>query len=57
VLKVVALIVNLAILAYLLFAKRLFGLRGGTAADEALRERDMGWTALAANAPEATSRA
>ena len=38
-------------MVYLLFAKRLFGLRGGTAADEALRERDMGWSALAANAP------
>jgi uncharacterized membrane protein (DUF2068 family) len=56
-LKIVAMIVNIAILVYLLFAKRLFGLRGGTAADEALRERDMGWTALAANAPEATSGA
>ena len=44
-------------MVYLLFAKRLFGLRGGTAADEALRERDMGWSALAANAPEAASRA
>ena len=56
-LKIVAIVVNIAILAYLLFAKRLFGLRGGTAADEALRERDMGWSALAANAPETTSRA
>ena len=43
-------------MVYLLFAKRLFGLRGGAAADEALRERDMGWSALAANAPEAASR-
>jgi uncharacterized membrane protein (DUF2068 family) len=57
VLKVVALVVNLAIVAYLLFAKRLFGLRGGTAADEALRERDMGWQALAENAPEARAGA
>lgn len=55
-LKIVAIVVNIAILVYLLFAKRLFGLRGGTAADEALRERDMGWSALAANAPETTSR-
>jgi len=57
VLKVVALVLNLAILAYLLFAKRLFGLRGGTAADEELRERDLGWGALEANAPEARARA
>jgi hypothetical protein len=55
-LKIIAIIVNVAIVVYLLFAKRLFGLRGGTAADEALRERDLGWSALEANAPEATSR-
>ena len=57
VLKIIAIVVNVAIVVYLLFAKRLFGLRGGTAADEALRERDLGWSALAANAPEATSGA
>ncbi len=56
-LKIAALLINIAILVYLLFAKRLFGLRGGSAADEALRERDIGWEALAANAPEATGRA
>ena len=44
--KVVALIVNLAIVAYLLFAKRLFGLRGGGAAEEELRQRDVGVEAL-----------
>lgn len=44
--KVVALIVNLAIVVYLLLAKRLFGLRGGAAAEEALRERDVGVEAL-----------
>jgi len=55
-LKIIAIIVNVAIVIYLLFAKRLFGLRGGTEADEALRERDMGWSALAANAPEVTAR-
>ena len=37
---------NLAIVIYLLFAKRLFGLRGGAAAEEALRERDVGLQAL-----------
>jgi uncharacterized membrane protein (DUF2068 family) len=44
--KVVALIVNIAIVVYLLLAKRLFGLRGGAAAEEALRERDVGVEAL-----------
>jgi uncharacterized membrane protein (DUF2068 family) len=44
--KVIALIINLAVVIYLLYAKRLFGLRGGAAADEALREQDVGWEAL-----------
>ena len=44
--KIVAFIVNVAIAVYLLSAKRLFGIRGGAAADEAARERDMGWEAL-----------
>jgi uncharacterized membrane protein (DUF2068 family) len=44
--KVIAFIVNVAIVIYLLFAKRLFGLRGGAAAEEQLRERDMGVAAL-----------
>jgi hypothetical protein len=45
--------VNLAIVLYLLLAKRLFGLRGGAAADEALRERDLGWASLERTSPEA----
>jgi uncharacterized membrane protein (DUF2068 family) len=44
--KVIALIVNLAVVIYLLYAKRLFGLRGGAAAEEARREQDVGWAAL-----------
>ena len=52
-LKVFALVVNLAIVIYLLFAKRLFGLRGGAAADEAERERDVGWQALERSSPGA----
>jgi uncharacterized membrane protein (DUF2068 family) len=51
--KVVAFIVNLAVVVYLLYAKRLFGLRGGARAEEALRERDVGWQALEATAPPA----
>jgi uncharacterized membrane protein (DUF2068 family) len=52
--KIVALIVNIAVVIYLLFAKRLFGLRGGARAEEELRERDMGWTALERTRPQAT---
>jgi uncharacterized membrane protein (DUF2068 family) len=49
--KVSAFMINVAVVAYLLVAKRLFGIRGGAAADEALRERDMGWPALDAATP------
>jgi uncharacterized membrane protein (DUF2068 family) len=52
--KIFALILNLAVLAYLLYAKRLFGLRGGAKADEELRERDVGWQALDRTAPDYT---
>jgi uncharacterized membrane protein (DUF2068 family) len=45
-LKVLALAINLAILLYLLWAKRLFGLRGGGEAERAARERDSGWEAF-----------
>jgi uncharacterized membrane protein (DUF2068 family) len=45
-LKIVGFIINLAIVVYLLYAKRLFGLRGGGAADEAERRRDMAWDAI-----------
>lgn len=45
-LKIVALLINLAVVVYLLFAKRLFGLRGGGRAERAERERDTGWPAL-----------
>jgi uncharacterized membrane protein (DUF2068 family) len=44
--KVLAFIINVAIVIYLLFAKRLFGLRGGAAVEEELRERDVGVEAL-----------
>jgi uncharacterized membrane protein (DUF2068 family) len=49
--KLAALVVNVAVVVYLLFAKRLFGLRGGAAADEAQREHDVGWGALERSAP------
>lgn len=49
--RIFALAVNLLILVYLLFAKRLFGVRGGAAADRRARERDSGWAALEAVTP------
>lgn len=49
--KVVALVVNVAVVVYLLVAKRLFGLRGGAGAEEAARAADQGWDALARTAP------
>lgn len=45
-LKIVTLIINVAVVVYLLLAKRLFGLRGGAAAEAAERERDAGWPAI-----------
>jgi len=44
--KIVAFVVNVAVVVYLLVAKRLFGFNGGRAAEEALIERDMGWPAI-----------
>jgi uncharacterized membrane protein (DUF2068 family) len=46
VLKIVVLVINLAVAAYLLFAKRLFGLRGGERALEEYRTRREGWAAV-----------
>lgn len=54
--KILALIINLAVIAYLLVAKRLFGLRGGGAAEEAARAQDQGWDALMRTAPGADGR-
>lgn len=42
-LKILALVINVAIVVYLLVAKRLFGLRGGGRAERAEHERDTGW--------------
>jgi len=44
--KLVTLVINLAVVLYLLIAKRLFGLRGGHRADEARRELTSGWGAI-----------
>jgi uncharacterized membrane protein (DUF2068 family) len=46
VLKCLTLAINVAIVVYLMLAKRLFGLRGGERAQRAVRETDGGWAAL-----------
>ena len=46
VLKVIGFLINLAVVVYLVFAKRLFGLRGGGAAEAAERRQDNSWAAV-----------
>ena len=52
-LKILAFVINVAVVTYLLLAKRLFGLRGGARADEQARAIDVGWEALERTAPAA----
>jgi uncharacterized membrane protein (DUF2068 family) len=52
VLKIITIVINLAVVGYLLWGKRLFGLRGGVAAEQREREADVGWPALERSAPE-----
>ncbi|HEY2006621.1 MAG TPA: DUF2127 domain-containing protein [Solirubrobacteraceae bacterium] len=51
VLKVLGFLINLAVVIWLLFRKRLFGLRGGGAADAAERQSDAGWPAIERSTP------
>jgi uncharacterized membrane protein (DUF2068 family) len=51
VVKVITSVINVAVVVYLRYAKRLFGLRGGAAAEEAARTADAGWEALARTTP------
>ena len=44
--KVIVLVINLAIVAYLLVAKRLFGIRGGHRLEHERRHRLSGWGAV-----------
>jgi uncharacterized membrane protein (DUF2068 family) len=55
-LKIVTLVLNIAVVVYLLLAKRLFGLRGGARAERAERERDSGWPAIERATPGAVPR-
>jgi uncharacterized membrane protein (DUF2068 family) len=45
-LKLVTFVINVTIAVYLVWAKRLFGVRGGGRAEDAERERDSGWEAI-----------
>jgi hypothetical protein len=54
VLKVIGFLINLAVVVYLLFAKRLFGLRGGGAADERARAEGMSWETIERATPAFT---
>ncbi len=57
-LKIIGFIINLAVVIYLLYAKRLFGLRGGGARDEAERARAVSWETIErATPPEAAMAA
>ncbi len=51
VLKVIGFAINLAIVIYLLFNKRLFGLRGGGKVDEERRAAGMSWQAIESTTP------
>ena len=51
VLKLIGFAINLAIVFYLVFDKRLFGLRGGGAVDEERRRAGMTWEAIESTTP------
>jgi uncharacterized membrane protein (DUF2068 family) len=55
--KAIAFAINVAVVVYLLRAKRLFGLRGGVAADHAEAAVDQGWEALERTAPPTAAAA
>jgi uncharacterized membrane protein (DUF2068 family) len=57
VLKVIGFLINVAVVVYLLVRKRLFGLRGGGAAEAADREHDLGWEAVERATPPTTAEA
>ena len=51
ILKIIGFLINLAVVIYLIWAKRLFGLRGGGAVDERQREADVSWEAIEQSVP------
>lgn len=54
VLKILTLLINLAVVVYLIWAHRLLGARGGRRVEMAERERDTGWDALDRSYPPRT---
>ena len=54
-LKALAFVINVAVAVYLLYAKRLFGLRGGGKAEHAEREADTGWPAIERSTPHGST--
>ncbi|GLZ47236.1 hypothetical protein Acsp06_34210 [Actinomycetospora sp. NBRC 106375] len=48
---IIGIVVNVAVVLYLLVSKRLFGLRGGLPAEKAEVEHDVSWDALARDLP------
>jgi uncharacterized membrane protein (DUF2068 family) len=54
-LKLIGFAINLAVAVYLIWAKRLFGVRGGGAVDERERARDSGWQAIERTTPGGTT--
>ena len=53
VLKIIGFLINLAVVVYLIWAKRLFGLRGGGAVDEQRRKSATSWETLEQSVPAA----
>jgi uncharacterized membrane protein (DUF2068 family) len=51
-LKLFGFAVNVAVVAYLIYGKRLFGVRGGGARDEAERADGMSWAAIERTTPK-----
>ncbi len=56
VLKLIGFLINLAVVVYLVWAKRLFGLRGGGAVDERRRQDAMSWETIEGSVPQALHR-
>ncbi len=51
ILKLITIAINLAIVIWLVYAKRLFGVRGGAAVDERRREASMSWEEIESTTP------
>jgi uncharacterized membrane protein (DUF2068 family) len=54
---IIGIVVNVAVVLYLLVSERLFGLRGGRPAEKAEIEHDVSWNALARHLPPGSGTA